>query len=87
LAFIGLRYVVAWLSVRFGLVLRVEFLETAMIDERVCRNEVLSAIRSEGVSGVKDRMRSFSKMTAASALFDLQRTEARRRWIQCGYAR
>ena len=57
---IALQYVVAWSSVRWGLVRRLarseprllvrrgEFLDTALVDERLSRNEVLSAVRNSG---------------------------------------
>ena len=63
---IALQYVVAWLSVRSKavhrlvrseprlLVHRGELLDSAMQEERVSRDEVLSAIRSEGIAGLPD---------------------------------
>jgi uncharacterized membrane protein YcaP (DUF421 family) len=63
---IGMQYVVAWLSVRSALVRRVvrseprllvrrgQMLEHAMKSERVSWDEVLAAIRSEGLSGAHD---------------------------------
>lgn len=63
---IGMQYVVAWLSVRSALVRRVarseprlllrrgKMLEHAMKSERVSRDEVLAAIRREGLSGTHE---------------------------------
>ena len=62
---IALQYIVAWLSVRSGvvrklvrseprlLVRRGQLLDRALTEERVSRDEVLAAIRSEGYSEVE----------------------------------
>lgn len=61
---IAMQYSVAWLSVRSGFARRVakseprllvregQLLEGAMIEERVTRDEVLAAVRSQGLSGL-----------------------------------
>jgi uncharacterized membrane protein YcaP (DUF421 family) len=61
---IGMQYLVAWSSVRSGFIRRLarseprllvhkgRVLEGATVDERVSRDEVLSAIRSQGLSGL-----------------------------------
>lgn len=63
---IGLQYAVAWLSVRSGfvrrlaqpeprlIVLRGQFLAGAMTEERLGRDDVLAAIRKEGLAGLQD---------------------------------
>ncbi|WP_191061336.1 DUF421 domain-containing protein [Geminicoccus harenae] len=66
LLLVGLQYLVAWLSVRSQrfsdlvkseptlLLHRGRFLEGAMRHQRVTRQEILSALRSSGVSNVRD---------------------------------
>ncbi len=63
---VGMQYVVAWFSVRSVTVRRLtrseprllvrqgEFLVQAMREERVSRDEVLSAIRAGGLSGLEE---------------------------------
>lgn len=63
---IGLQYVVAWFSVRSALVRRVarseprllvrrgQMLDHALKSERVSKDEVLAAIRKEGLAGTHD---------------------------------
>jgi uncharacterized membrane protein YcaP (DUF421 family) len=62
---IAMQYAVAWLSVRFSLVRRFarseprllvrrgQVLKTAMVDERVSTDEVLAAIRNEGLAEIE----------------------------------
>ena len=93
---IGMQYVVAWLSVRSALVRRLArseprllvrrglMLEYAMRSERVSKDEVQSAIRSEGLSGASDvdalileTDGSFSVVPAASGSHDAVLEEVR----------
>jgi len=63
---IGLQYAVASLTVRSRLirdlaqseprllVLRGQFLQAAMLDERLGRDDILAALRKQGIGGVRD---------------------------------
>lgn len=85
LTLIGLQYVIAWLSLRSAtirnivkspprlLFFRGEFLDVALREERVTRDEVIAAIRSQGISQVEQA--EAVVLEADGSLIALKRSE------------